>query len=177
MLRRQRTCALPSLAQPELRPFFYFKNWNSGSSNLLEGLKGVEFHGEFNHASLMTLKWCVFKRSQKNCFFRSKTAIFGQKIGSSNLLGGLKRVKFHVEFNYASPMALKWCVFKRSQKNQVFKPKTAIFGQNSNLGPTCWLAILIKPYWVLMLSPIIHSGIKTGPKTAIFGQKINHGPT
>ena len=117
----------PSLAHPELRPFFDFKNWNSGSSNLLGGLKGVEFHGEFNHASLMTLKWCVFKRSQKNCFFRPKTAIFGQKIGSSNLFRGLKKIKFHGEFNYASPMALKWCVFKRSQKKTSFHAKNGYF--------------------------------------------------
>ena len=162
------------------------KKTKIGSSNLLGGLERVKFHGEFNCASLRTLKWCVFKRSQKNCFFRPKTAIFGQKIGSSNLFRGLKRVKFHGEFNYASPMALKWCVFKRSQKNQVFKPKTAIFGQNWNLGPTCWLAILIKPYWVLMLSPIIHSGVKNlkrmgfqepkiwkkGQKKAIFYKKM-----
>ena len=107
-----------------------------GSSNLLGGLKGVKFHGEFNYASLMTLKWCVFKRTQKNCFFRPKTAIFGQKIGSSNLLRGLRRVKFHGESNYASPMALKWCVFKRSQKKRFFRPKTAIFGQKMNHGPT-----------------------------------------
>ena len=120
----------------KLRTFFDFKNWNSGSSNLLGGLKGVKFHGEFNYASLMTLKWCVFKRTQKNCFFRPKTAIFGQKIGSSNLLRGLRRVKFHGESNYASPMALKWCVFKRSQKNRFFRPKTAIFGQKMNHGPT-----------------------------------------
>ena len=105
------------------------------------------------------------------------------------MVRGLERVKFHGEFNYASPMALKWCVFKRSQKNQVFKPKTAIFGQNWNLGPTCWLAILIKPYWVLMLSPIIHSGVKNlkkmgfqepkiwkkGQKKAIFGPKTHNG--
>ena len=103
---------------------------------MLGGLKGVKFHGEFNYASLMTLKWCVFKRTQKNCFFRPKTAIFGQKIGSSNLLRGLRRVKFHGESNYASPMALKWCVFKRPPKNRFFRPKTAIFGQKMNHGPT-----------------------------------------
>ena len=96
---------------------------------MLGGLKGVKFHGEFNYATLRTLTWCVFKRSQKNCFFRPKTAIFGQKIGSSNLLGSLKEVKFHGKLNYASLMTLKWCVFKRTQKNCFFRPKTAIFGQ------------------------------------------------
>ena len=77
-----------------------------------------------------------FQTYPKNCFFRPKTAIFGQKIGSSNLLRGLRRVKFHGESNYASPMALKWCVFKRSQKKRFFRPKTAIFGQKMNHGPT-----------------------------------------
>ena len=78
-----RSC--PSPAQPLLR----LKKKKIGSSNLLEGLKRVKFHGEFNYASLMTLKWCVFKRSQKNWFFRPKTAVLGPKIGSSNLLRGL----------------------------------------------------------------------------------------
>ena len=103
---------------------------------MLGGLKGVKFHGEFNYASLMTLKWCVFKRTQKNCFFRPKTAIFGQKIGSSNLLRGLRRVKFHGKSNYASPMALKWCVFKRSRKTGFLGQKQLFLIKKMNHGPT-----------------------------------------
>ena len=68
-----------------------------------------------------------FQTFPKNCFFRPKTAIFGQKIGSSNLFRGLEKVKFYGEFNYASPMALKWCVFKRSQKKTSFQAENGYF--------------------------------------------------
>ena len=63
------------------------KKTKIGSSNLLGGLERVKFHGEFNYASLRTLKWCVFKRSQKNCFFRPKTAILGKKLEAATWLG------------------------------------------------------------------------------------------
>ena len=99
---------------------------------LVRGSKCAQGHGECSRNSFRALKWCVWKRHSKNCFFWPKMAIFAPKtswtpmLWSPILMQSFKKVLFG---SIIHPQ------LKKLKKNAIRCPKTQRFFQKtSNLG-------------------------------------------
>ena len=94
---------------------------------MLGGQKTLKNLGESISDTQITVSWSVWKRTQKNCYFGPKMAIFDIFSGQDIMLGGQKVLKNLGESISDTQITVSRSVWKRTQKNGYFGQKMAIF--------------------------------------------------
>ena len=94
---------------------------------MLGGLKTLKNLGESISDTQITVSWSVWKRTQKNRYFRPKMAVFEIFSVLDIMLGGQKTLKNLGETISDTQITVSRSVWKRTQKNCYFGPKMAVF--------------------------------------------------